>query len=71
MLSRPANDQPLLDRPSSDTFNPNRFLDEETMVADGRAGLSPSQCVDQKVAEILHLPPEMVQPRGRIIPGVR
>jgi hypothetical protein len=71
MSTRHLNSPSPLDRPFLDTRNPNRFNDEESMVADGRAGLSPSQCVDLKLAEILHLPAEMKQPRERMIPGIR
>jgi hypothetical protein len=60
-----------LDSASSESPTPSRFRDEETFVADRRVGLSPSQCVDLKLAELLRLPAHLVQPRPRMIPGVR
>ena len=67
------NDSPLtpLQTPTSDPFA-KVFADEETLVADDRAGLSPSQQVEQKLIGMLKASPLLVSHvQRRLKPGPR
>jgi hypothetical protein len=64
---------PTVDRreAGSDAAEPNRNP-EETLVADSRAALSPSQCVEQRLIGMLRASPLMVsQVQRRLKPGPR
>ena len=68
-----VNDSPLtpLQPTTSDTFA-KVFADEETLVADDRAGLSPSQQVEQKLIGMLKASPLLVSHvQRRLKPGPR
>ena len=68
-----VNDSPLtpLQSTTSDTFA-KVFADEETLVADDRAGLSPSQQVEQKLIGMLKASPLLVSHvQRRLKPGPR
>ncbi|HEX3150734.1 MAG TPA: hypothetical protein VHR66_21830 [Gemmataceae bacterium] len=67
------NDSPLTPRlpTASDPFA-RAFADEETLIADDRAGLSPSQHVEQKLIGMLKTSPLMVSHvQRRLKPGPR
>jgi hypothetical protein len=60
------------DRPHKDAGLLISRADEETLVADGRATLSPSQHVEQKLIGLLKASPLMVsQVQRRMRPGPR
>jgi len=68
-----VNDSPLtpLQTKTSDPFA-KAFADEETLVADDRAGLSPSQQVEQKLIGMLKASPLLVSHvQRRLKPGPR
>ena len=68
-----VNDSPLtpLQPTTSDTFA-KAFADEETLVADHRARLSPSQQVEQKLIGMLKASPLLVSHvQRRLKPGPR
>lgn len=68
-----VNDSPLtpLQPTTTDTFA-KVFADEETLVADHRAGLSPSQQVEQKLIGMLKASPLLVSHvQRRLKPGPR
>ena len=68
------NDSPLtpLQPKTSDPLLAKVFADEETLVADDRAGLTPSQQVEQKLIGILKASPLLVSHvQRRLKPGPR
>ena len=68
-----VNDSPLtpLQPSTSDTFA-KAFAEEETLVADDRAGLKPSQQVEQKLIGMLKASPLLVSHvQRRMKPGPR
>lgn len=68
-----VNDSPLtpLQPTASDAFA-KVFADEETLVADDRAGLTPSQQVEQKLIGMLKASPLLVSHvQRRLKPGPR
>jgi hypothetical protein len=69
-----VNDSPLtpLHPKTSDPLLAKVFTDEETLVADDRAGLTPSQQVEQKLIGILKASPLLVSHvQRRLKPGPR
>ena len=68
------NDSPLTPFNEPKTADPfaRAFADDETLIADDRAGLSPSQQVEQKLIGMLKASPLMVsQVQRRMRPGPR
>lgn len=68
------NDSPLTPFPQPQTSDPfaRAFADDETLIADDRAGLSPSQQVEQKLIGMLKASPLMVSHvQRRLKPGPR
>jgi hypothetical protein len=69
-----VNDSPLtpIQPRTSDNFAAKILADEETLVADDRATLTPSQQVEQKLIGILKASPLMVSHvQRRLKPGPR
>jgi len=69
-----VNDSPLtpLNQPKTSDPFARAFADEETLIADDRAGLSPSQQVEQKLIGMLKASPLMVSHvQRRLKPGPR
>jgi hypothetical protein len=69
-----VNDSPLTPFNQPKPVDPfaRAFADEETLIADDRAGLSPSQQVEQKLIGMLKASPLMVsQVQRRMRPGPR
>jgi hypothetical protein len=61
-----------VDRPSPVSDVTTSRNDEETLVVDGRAALTPSQVVEQKLIDILSSSPLLVsQVQRRMKPGCR
>ncbi|WP_439630683.1 hypothetical protein [Gemmata sp.] len=54
------NDMPSFDRYQTGTEAPTTREEEETLVADGRARLSPSQMVEQRLIGMLKASPLLV-----------
>ena len=66
-----SNANPVDRRPPSSDAATNRS-EEETLVADDRAALTPSQMVEQKLIEMLRTNPLLVsQIQRRLKPGPR
>ena len=66
-----SNGNPVDRRPPGSDAAPNRN-EEETLVADDRAALTPSQIVEQKLIEMLRTNPLLVsQIQRRLKPGPR